>query len=582
MRPRRRNHLTGYPISIIDANISHGDLRPYPCPTQLCDLQNTNAVVATIANEEDCPCLTFMEDTCFVKDCGLYYWNDLTGEPKISTPSDFCLGEGCDFGVQCPETSPVVASFENAPSVSSTTSCDSHYFAYRYAYIVEIGGREFEGHWSPPTEMILADATPNTLLSGIPAVGGCHTKVRIYRAATGVHNGESANIEELGGWFNVGTFDIGTPYRDSLSYSSIQRSDPVSPDEFGSPPQDIRCLGCTDNGVFFGISGQDLYYTLPGYPMSWSNRRMVCIPTKAGTPIKAVSRGEDVYVYTDGKPVFLRGVVSDSGISFDLNVVQKNLPLVSVGSVSSGYMGEFFASTDGFYIWNETSLDNLTIDWFGKEQWCKSDPSSIHAAIVENSLVWSTSVDAFVLTFGDRLSQVSADVRGTSQTLGTNILIALNLGDTMPGATAHTLSDNNTLLYHKGGIVYEWDLCADITPANHKSDDVAVSANCCPWTICDSIDTDRDSSITRGEIRFDGRTLTDGIDLSFYKVKCGEKELLKQLTVVSCEDYVLPGCVKTEQFHMEATGCEHVQHFTFASSCFQLIDDPISKPNVKI
>lgn len=575
MRLRRDSRYTGLPKSVVDANLVHGDLRPFPCPEPVCDLQNPAAVVQTILDETDCDCLTFSEVMCFAKNCGLYFWNDETGAPLISTQAEFCLGDGCPYDIACPTTPPNIASIQGSSGSSSTADCDSHYFAYRYSYIITINGQEFEGHWSPPTNAVLADATPATVLNGIPNPGGCHTAVRIYRAASGYHSGESATSQEAGGWFVVGTFPLGGPFVDNDSYLTLQRTAPISPDEFSGPPQDIRSLGCADNGIIFGLKGQDLLYTLPCYPMSWSNKRRICIPEKAGTPIKVVARGDDLYVFTDKYPVLLRSVTGSDSIGFDLTIIQKLLPLASVGSITTGYIGEYFASDDGYYVWEGTEVRNLTKGWFGKEEWCRMDYQSISGVVVEDRLIWSTSVDAFMFYFGDRLSKFQV----SSQREQNEFLIGLDLGGLMPGATAHMLTCENKLRFHKDGIVYEWDLCRDIVAEHHKND-VISHVPCCPWVYCDVVDLDRCGNMSRGEVRFDVRTLQNGINLSVFMVKCGERELLKELVVTDCSPFTLPACHNSEEYCIEATGCEHVKDFTFACSLKQLIDEPLPRENV--
>jgi len=577
MRLRRDTRYTGFPVSVVDAKLMHGDLRPFPCPEEKCDVGGVNTVVSTIAHINNNDCCSFEQDTRYFEDCDLIYWNDETGTPQISTLQQFCNGTGCDYGVQCPAGAPSIVSFESAPSAASTASCNSHFFAYRYSYIVEIGGREFEGHWSPPSTTILADATPNAVLGNIPNPGGCHTRVRVYRAASGNHSGQGTESEQLGGWFVVGDFGFGASYVDNRSYSSLQRKNPISPDEFGSPPANIRSLGITDNGVHFGIDDQCIMFTIPGLPMTWGPRRKICLPKNAGKPVLAVARGNDVYVYTDKKPVFLRAVISQSGIGFEMIVVQKQLPLVSVASATTGYAGEYFASNDGYYIWNETRIDNLTNDWFGYDDWCALDPSSISGAIIDDHLIFSTSVDAFMLTFGDRLSQIN------DQNSGSNLLVGLNLQGTMIGATAHVLDCNGKLRFHNNGMIYCWDLCSDITPKNHKDQPLETGENpCCPWTYCDFVDIDQCANLTRGEIKFDIRTLVDGITLRFYTVECEEPTLLKEVVVDDCKSFTLPACTPSEQYFFEATGCETTKHFSFASSLFELADSPLPDGKVTV
>lgn len=576
MRPRRDSNVTGFPVSVVDAKLLHGSLRPFPCPEEKCNLNDVNAQVKTIVSLESDDCCSFTECTQYIQDCGLIYWNDETGSPMISTPEQFCTGEGCDYGVQCPTNAPSIVSYESAPSSDSTASCNSHFFAYRYSYIVEIGGREFEGHWSPPTACILADATPNAVLSNIPLPGGCHTRVRIYRAASGQHSGQGTEAEQLGGWFVVGDFPLGGPYSDNRSYSSLERSSPIGADEYGSPPSTIRSLGITDNGVHFGLDGQCLMFTIPGLPMTWGPRRKICIPESAGKPLLAKARGDDVYVYTDKKPVFLRSVISQSGIGFQPTVVQKQLPLVSKASVASGYAGEYFASVDGYYLWNETQLDNVSNDWFGYDDWCKLDPSSISGEIIDDHLIFSTSVDAFMLTMGDKLSQING------QNSGSNQLVGLNLNGTMIGATGHVLDCDNKLRFHKDGIIYCWNLCADIVSANHKESPLEdPSLSCCPWTYCDYVDMDECASLTRGEVKHDIRTSDQPISIKFYKVDCGEKELLKEFDIEDCKPFTLPACDPSEEYFFEATGCSTVYHFSFGSSLFELIDNPLPQGSTK-
>lgn len=575
MRLRRDSRYTGRPKSVIDANLIYGDLRPFPCPIECCDVGDATAQISTIIDEEDCPCLTFTEHMCYFKHCGLYYWNDETGTPMISTQDQFCTGQGCDYGVDCPTTPPTISSINSTSGSSSTANCDSHYFSYRYSYVVEIGGIEFEGHWSPPTPAVLADAVPNAVLGGIPSPGGCHTKVRIYRAASGFHSGESANADIQGGWFNVGTYPIGGPYTDDRNYSTIQRSSPISPDEFNSPPSNLRSLGCTDNGVFFGLKDNTLMFTIPCYPMSWSDTRRICIPEKAGNAIKAVSYGDDIYVLTDKYPVLLKSVIGQESIGFDMTILPKIAPLVSQGSITKGYSGIFYASSDGYYAWRDTQLKNMTNRYLSKEEWCRSNEESINGTLVEDKLIWSTDVDAFMLYFGDSVSQISGLDPGEESAF----LIGLDLNGLMPGATGHMLGCDNIMRFAKDGKVYKWDFCRDIVAEHHKND-IIIHDECCPWTYCDYMDADRCENLSRGEVKFDTRTLKNGVTLDLYVVKCGERELLTSLIIESCKPFTIPACHNTEEYCFEAKGCEHVKDFSFACSLKGLIDEPLPRGKV--
>ena len=575
MRPRRDSRYNGESTSIVDANLIHGDLRPLPCPEEKCD---TGGVVETIVDIEENECCTFTECMSYTEDCGLYYWNDETGVAMISTPEEFCSGDGCEYVVQCPDAAPSVVASELAPDSSDTAACNAHFFSYRYSYIVEIGGREFEGHWSAPSECVLSTNPPNVTISGTPAINdGCHTKIRLYRAASGQHSGVGVNAEVLGGWYVVGDYPMGAIITDNLRYTELQRPDPIMPDEYGSPPPNLRSIGKTDNGVIFGIEGQCLHYTIPCRPMSWSPRRKICIPEHAGTPLLACARGQDVYVLTDKFPVFLDANLSDSGIGFRMNIIQKRIPLVSKASVTKGYQGIYYASTDGYYTIERDRPSNLTQEWFGRDDWCKLKPETISGVVAEDSLVWASEVDAFMLSHGDVVSQISnsaGNPRRSAQ-LGGQTLVGLNLNGTMIGSTAHMLDCDNNIRFAKDGIVYCWDWCKNIIPAHHKDKpDESQEDPCCEWTYCDFIDVDQCMNFSRLEVKFDIRTLTDGITIKLYKVDCGEQELITEEVITDCEPIAIPGCVISERFLLEASGCETVKHLSFASSLQELVDQP--------
>ncbi|MCB1620905.1 MAG: hypothetical protein KDI44_09210 [Thiothrix sp.] len=537
--PKRHSRLLDatYADAVTDAKLWDGTLRNFPCPTVHCE---TGATVQTITPLPGCECLTWPERVHLARDCGLVFWTG-DGMPQMATESGLCAGESCRWCIPCPDKAPDLA-------YTPCTTDKAIYVSYAHTRLVQVGGRVFESALSPPTGMIpVCEGEPVTV-SGLNNPHGCAAGYRIYRAESGIKTG-ALDTPANNAWMLVGESSA------SQFVDEFRDCEPATPllHEHGCPPDDLHHLHITESGVMVGLSGAELWYTLPGDPMTWSRNRRRMIRAEWGKPLALSVHKDDVYVLTDHMPVHYRLALSDAGPQLQRNLIPKHLPIASLTSLSSGYQGVVYASDSGLVMLNGGQAQVISSPWFNRDQWRRLDPASIVGAVHDEAYVMASSVDAFLFEFGDG---VFADNGNTN-------LIGLDLGGRIVGADA--MYSDDALYWAKGGVVYRWDWEA-MPVGNHKDPEVQPEdqGECCPFFYRPAIeDKNGSATYTAAEVH-----MRPGSEVTFryYDVDCREPVLVDEEVRTDCEPFRLTDCRRTEDSRIELSGCGIVDSVTLGTS----------------
>ncbi len=525
-----------YADAVTDAKLWDGTIRNFPCPTVHCSLLlcGETPVVKSITPLPECKCLTWNTRVDIVRDCDLIFYTG-DGKPKIAQSNRLCQDLSCDWCVPCP----------NNPPDLTYEPCDTdaaRYVAYAYTRLKCVSGRVFESPLSPSTKII--PVCGNVTISGITHDDICSCGYRIYRAESGIKTGETQTPIN-NAWMFVGQIMSGS-FTDMLDH--CEPADPLL-FEAGCPPDDLHSLHMTESGVMAGLSGDELWYTLPGDPMTWSKHRRRKVRAEWGHPLAIEVHKDDVYVVTDNKPVHYRLQLHDSGVQMQRNLINKRLPLVSLPSLSSGYQGVVYASDAGLVMLNGGQAQVISSPWFNRDQWRRLKPETLVGAVHDDAYVMSTEVDAFLFEFGDG---VFADNQHSD-------LVGLNLGGRIIGADA--MYSDDALYWAKEGVIYRWDWEAMAT-GNHK-DPEQQPEECCPLFYRPAIeDVNSSATYTAAEVHVRKGEFT----FRYYDVDCGNPELIDEETVNSCEAFRLTDCRRTEDSMIEVEGCGVIDSMTLGTS----------------
>ena len=147
----------------------------------------------------------------------------------------------------------------------------------------------------------------------------------------------------------------------------------------------LRGIAASPGGVVAGFLDNFVAFSEPNYPYAWP----VKYQQPVHFPVVAVaSFGQAWFVGTKGNPYIIAG---DHPANYVRQKLDDAQPCLSARSVVSANGGVFFASPDGYCFVSQAGLQVFTQELFSQDDWQALDPSSIIAAVHENTLFfWYT------------------------------------------------------------------------------------------------------------------------------------------------------------------------------------------------
>ena len=557
--PSRAEHTLGmtYASAICDADIRDGCIKPYPCVEEVCESEGP---IGTIISTD--PCCTF--DGCVneVKDfcCANSFWTEEIGdEVMIPQVGDPC-GESCDFTAPCPD----------APTVMypDCEDCKSCFSSYRFAYVLEIGGQEYQGEMSPPSQ--ISPHCPCPDVSGWSFPDPCITKVRVYRAESGFKDGSQKTTDNAG-WFYVGETSELT-FTDCVDTCDLQPADPFI-EEFRFPPEDLRCITMTDDGVYAGLSGREIWITLVGQPNTW--RPEYTIHKDWGDPVAVCALQEDLVVMTTNRLITYNMGLDTLGPRAQRTVSLGSFPICSKKSIAKGNSGIIFASTAGLVAVQSSGVRGslqaqvISSPWFSAADWKRMDPESMVSTMYNGSYIMSTSVDSYMFSFGD----------GAYANAPETALTGLNLP--LPGspkgeegvaigATALVADEDKcTIHFGKDNKVYEWRPDDQGEPRSHKDNKECDEYDRCPY-FYRSAQQRFPRKITLNSGRADVDSRKGETEMTLYRGLCDGECDIACVKEINCDEFRMGGCGRSNNWFFELCGTADVCDLTLATSCASL------------
>lgn len=470
-----------------------------------------------------------------IQHCGAWYASNPTGNPHLRVTQ---------CGGSIPWGTPPARRPSLQVSPPTCTGADTRYVAYLCTTVVYHGGQALESAPSEATEAVAVCTGTNVSLAVSAEVHPLGVKYRWYRAEAGFHAGDEKETPDNAAWYFVA--ETSSPaYVDATDNVYVM---PASPSlfEHHQPPGDMESLVCTDSGVWAGLLDDELWYTLPGDPMSWGRKRVRRIQPSWGLPRALVSHGDDLYVLTTDKPIHYRVEMSATGPVLQRAVLPKTLPVSSVASISTGYQGVVYASTDGLVVLRGGDATVVSRRWFNADEWAALMPTYMAGVLHADAYVFSGFERAFLMEVGDGL----VDSNPHSE------LVELDLGGSIAGAAAFD-ADADAVYWRKGASFYRWDR------KQHGR---------CPYLYRTVIqDENASRTYTAGEVH---ATNITHLEFRYRRDVQGQWQVVRDKVITSNTPFRLQSRRRPEDIQVELSGTADVDSVTLATSMASLRGTP--------
>ena len=556
-----RNRFRRSEFQVVDANLHHGDVRPFACPEEVCTGQG---LLRTLYPLPDCECLGFGDIRDIVRGfCGEQHFQIIGGTLRQSTEAQLCSG-----------TTPNRAGAPytpNHPNVGSGCSgCDATGVAYVVTFITEHAGIRVESAPSPASTIVAsAGERPNATVTWAGAPAGFDiVATRLYRVETQFEDGTDAIppqgaefvfVREFGGG-GGGTFFDNVP--------THQTGGPLTtyePMAFPAPPNLVGLARTIDGLVV--ADDHRIYISRPGQPQ-FTFDGVVEIEDQI---LAVYAVNNIIFVFTDNKPVKLSYVHTDGVMSIDKQVVERRLPLTSIRSVSIHNGVLYFASVYGLYIWNiggyGSDIQLITDDVMTPEQYKQLDASSIRGVAYEFGYIFT----------GDGIDYSLMFERGQDGTDTLNQTSLMPITYINPDAFA--LDYDGHIMYQQGGTVSRWDYRRDVcNTGSFMIHDHVIPALCdrcevCPWKISIYHDNEGKNRFTKMRIEWDERSATS-LTANFYHKAFGEQSTIGgPYEVINSRGFSIPKFRSSQTFCVEVEGSGILHEIRLATSNQELVSN---------
>ena len=191
------------------------------------------------------------------------------------------------------------------------------------------------------------------------------------------------NVISYGGYFYISLQNANTNHTPGAAptwWSLYTYTDSTEDGDLGEvlategwdePPDDMDGLILFVNSILVGFSGNQIYFSVPGYPYAWPDEYALHSPDD----IVGIGRvGEYLVVLTNGQPFLITG--SDPETMNQIPLPYKQPALAQQGIVSTE-VGVIYTCEDGLFLVNQSGGKLLTRDLYTKDQWMDLGPEDI-------------------------------------------------------------------------------------------------------------------------------------------------------------------------------------------------------------
>lgn len=549
-------------FEIWDANLHHGDVRPFACPEMICEIENT--VYKELYPIPECPCIGFEEFHETVKGFSFdQFFHLKDGYLVQSTTDELCSGEYCRAGAPRQPATPTAS--------SNCSGCDGAMVSYVITYLTKHAGIYTESSPSKASTPVTSQGNvPNVTVSWAAApaseIDFCIVGVRLYRVTSSFLDVQAeVNAREYVLVAEIVSDGSAGSYHDSVSTSST--GDPLitrTPERHAAPGNLVSLTRCAD-----GLAVADnsrVYISMPGQAMFTADG-VVEIEDNI-LDIEAI--GNSILVLTDHQPVTITFSHGDA-INVDRSVINRDIPLKSKSSVSAYAGSVYFSSTYSLYVWNPgryganvaTPLQSLITP----EQWKNIDPTTVIGTAYEYGYFFTADeLDYSVMVeFGED---------GTDTANATSMMPISYINP-----KAVTTNHDGIIIYQDEDLnIYSWDwrrdVCSEFMLHDHVRPNVCERCNCCQWSLKLYYDNEGKNHFSHMRVEWDERS-ADHIDLSFHIHEFGrEIDRTDIMEVVSSRGFGIPYYnVSYQSVYAYLTGCAIMHEVRFATSAQELTNN---------
>lgn len=593
---------------IWDANLHHGDVRPFACPELVCE--NVGELTSLYANRS-CPCLGFTDgrrvvhgfdvDQYFFLENGYLVETDLQGLCR----KQYISRSGSPFYPERPEVLDVPVCWDGPPDdelkaarrfsfnhndtsimesnrasraaamealkqkyADKTQECDFVSVSYVITYVTQGAGGIVEGAPSPPSLPIAARGdVPGVTVhwDAVPTNYERHNIIatRLYRTTTEAagqnHSPDGVEwvlVKEFQGsgaqtfLDNVPTAETGQPL---LTY------DPM---HFPAPPG-LKHILRTDTSLVVA-DDHKVYISLPRRPMfTWDG--VVTVEDK----IEELALINDtICVLTDSKPATIRFKDDDIN-AITVNTIQRHLPLVSKRSVSIYRENLIFASEYSLYVWNfhyrGDDIKAVLQPFMTPDQWKAIKPSTVVGTWYEFGYIFSADGMDFSIMLDLKLG-------GGSDTQKDYSMMPISY---IKNPSVFGLDSDGHIVYVENGNFYRWDyrrdVCEDYKPYENLHPSTCDTCNCCPWEIKLYYNNSGKNNFSHMRVTWDERSAPN-LWASFHIEEFGEEiEHSDEMKVISSRAFGIPyRNVGYRSVYAKVSGCGIMHEVKFATSAQEI------------
>ena len=543
----RNRYLRPGEWAITDANLEHGDLRPFKAPCKVCDVSPT---AMTLYPQPECCCLT-MEQCAdpvvgFCKDQHLFLEDGCLHTASIE---ELCVGDACAAGTPLGPTPTLEPN-------CNPEDCDGVAVSYVMTLVTENAGIQIEGSPGHPAGPVPSNGhIPNVTVSWpVPDVGDhCVVAINLYRVESEFEDGSTNMPIEGAEWVLVGTFDptSGT-FTDVVPSSETTLPLTTSHPKRFPAPKNLCSLTRTADGIAVA-DDCNVYISLPGEPMfTWDGIVQIDHTIRL---IRAI--GNTIFVLTDKYPVRIDYKHTDGMMSIERTVYHRHLPLRSRGGVSVYGEDLYFPSEHSMMVWSTSGygadIKDAFRGVFTQEQYHRLHPESIVGVAYEYGYFFTSKKVPYSFMVG-----------GIGTERPTLMPITYVDADTM------TLSCEGKLVYRTGTCLFEWDYRRDICDESDLFDPERSISKCFPFTAKLQYDSTGKNRFKVARVEWDYRTGTH-VDFSIHEAHHGNDSLLGEYEVINCRGFGICGYTSNPHHYVTVSSCGIVHEVRLATAFADLV-----------
>lgn len=542
-------------LQVWDANLHHGDVRPFACPVEICI---AIPVGTSFCTDPDC-----RDNTDFVIGFEpVQHFFILDNRLRQITTSDMHSNTGDLAGAPFYDSPPV------ATQMASCDGCDATAISYVVTTVTLHAGIEVESAPSPVSNLVVGGGhIPNVEITW-DAVPSGHSIIgtRLYRSESTFEDGRSPPMPLIGAEFIlVSEFNGTGPFTFVDDVPTEDTGGPLTtyePMAFPAP-MGIKHLTRTGDGIAVADDYR-VYISVPGQPQ-FTYDGVVNVDHKI-LAIEAVDN--NIFVLTEKNPVEISFFISDGIMTVNRNVVERNMPLKSKASVAVYNNVIYFASEYSLYGWNASrpgsDIGSELKPLMTPDQWKNINPSSVVGTAYEFGYIFSSgNIDhSIMLEFGN----------DNTDTLNVTSLMPISFVNPDFLATDY---DGN-IIYGQEGKIYQWDWRRDVYDFEIWDNTSPAIGDCCPWRVVMYFDNERKNRFSKMRVEWDNRT-ADDLQVRFSHGYFGSEEEIASFNVVNSRGFSIPKFRSAQTFHSEVSGCGIMHEIRMATSNQELSNNSLNQ-----